>query len=277
MKLLSEDQSGTGRFGSGAFDPVLAGYRRLLMDAGCGRRVRKAALCRYAGEDVLTSDPAAVLLGQRMLPIRVEVSGGRLFLSVLAYSLEGGLRRRGVGATFAWGEVEGAVAEAVRGFKAMRREVLFRTAGGLGLRGGGACAVSRDEGMAGSGATDEVWLGRQLTQATGGLGVFPLSLRDGSVSPTVTGGDVDVDGVRVSPGGWVWVRLETRAGVVMTEIAMLVAVERVGGATRLVLRGADGVVSTCWMKGPGWTRRVAPAEEGDVWRGVSETTFRGVG
>lgn len=269
MKLI-DDNGGVSRPKGWSFDPVLAVYRRLLAELGFRRLMKRAALCRYHGQDTMGSDPAALLLGRRMLPIRLEIMGGEIFSSVMAYSLEGGLSRAGIGASFRQSEFADAVEEARKGFRAIRREVLFRTAGGMGMVG----AVTLGGGSGGASGADEMWLARELTDATGGLSAMPLSLLSAAVRGAQSSGEFEVEGVRVVPGGWVWVRLETKAGVVMTEAAMLMGVERLGAATRLVLRGTDGVVSTCWTRGPGWVRRVVPAEEGDVWRQMDGTGVR---
>lgn len=213
--------------------------------------------------DSAGSPPMAVMI-RGHLPMRMDFCGDRFWFSVLAYDVENGCRR--IGRLMSCGEdnLETAIATARRGFIAARREMTFRDEEGL-------ASVEAELGLKRVGSLpDEVWVGRQLAKAT--VGVKAVELKLLPVEHEHVAGELDVDGVKVRAGKWVWVRLEGRGGLVMTEAAILVGVEKMGAATRLVLKDGDGVVSTCWTRGPGWVRRVVPVSEANAWRAMAQAT-----
>jgi hypothetical protein len=285
------------------FDPVLAGYRRLLSEAGMARVTHRAALMRVPDEGAcevgagqcesgtVCVNPPVLMLLKGYVPIRLDCSGGELQMRVFEYELEGGLSRRsGEGAglgSVPVGEAGKVLAGAREEFCRLRRELLSRTAAGIGIAGssfaaahmaGGApwmqtpnviegeSAANGNAGAGGGTRADEMWLSRQLFESTGGLAAVPVRLAGDAGAKRAS--EVEIRGIRVRVGTWVYVRLETRAGLVMTEPAMLMGAETLGGAVRLVLRGSDGVITTCWTRGPGWQRRVVPVGEGEAWKAV---------
>ncbi len=255
---------------SWSFDPVTAGFRRLLAGRGLGALVDRAAMCRCVvdGRHRGTTegvDPEVFLLIKRHLPIRVSLSSGLLTFAVAEYTMDGGLRATAYARHYSEQEAPLVKGDARRGFVQLRRDLLARTVYGLGIMSAAPGVLGLAPVHVASGSSDMVWLAGQLSASTGGLKVVPIPLADRSRPAGPRGAETEVDGVRVRPGQWVFVSLRTRSGLVMTEPAIFVGAERLGAATRLVLRNTDGVTSSCWTRGPGWVRSVVPAREGDLW------------
>lgn len=307
---------------SWGWDPVVAGYRKVLTDLALGKWATRSAIVRHvavsaAGEEgsgpadgpavlgpvdqkhirsararlmalcaqaapqnadqpavgggfaARAGVPSVVVMVRGHVPVRAYYRGKTLMFAVMCYSHEGGLRRVGELPPVTYRRCEVAFEDARHAFVQLRREILALTAGGLGHIAGGPAGAAEADGSSHGPLPDEIWLSRQLTEATGGLSVLPVELQGAIPAPASHGREtVDLDGEMLRIGAAVCVRLESRSGLVLTEPATLLGVERLGAATRLILRDSDGVINTCWTRGPGWTRRVVPMPDADVF-GVS--------
>jgi hypothetical protein len=125
---------------------------------------------------------------------------------------------------------------------------------------------------------DEQFLAKQLRyelrpdgreQRDGSFGKMPGEVAGEMSDGQLAVGQVAVGGVTVRIGEWVWVRLETNAGLTMTEPALLLGARQLCDSLQLTLRGLDRLTFTCITQGPGWTRRIVPMDEADIWRNLT--------
>lgn len=191
--------------------------------------------------------PAALLLIPGHLPIRLDCFDSGLVLTLLSYSP--GLRRCGDRGTYTAEQLRAALRAARRGFSALRMTM-------------SVCYDDRSIATASLPHADERFLARQLR--------FQFAPHPHSPTVALSSAEpVAIGGVSVRLGAWIWVRLETNTGLTMTEPALLLAAHNRESFQELTLRGLDRLTFTCITSGPGWTRRVVPMQEAEVWRSLA--------